>query len=239
MMFNREACDAVTHLTFDCYGTLVDWESGILACALPLLESHGAHCKPEELLRWYVKHEARIEAQGWRLYREVLRGVMLGMAEDFKVRLQSDEADALAKSLPNWPVFSDTVESLQRLATSFRLVILSNTDDALFAETRKHLQVEFAEVITAEQVQSYKPGLAHFHEALRRLKTPAAKILHVAQSLYHDHVPARQLGFGCARVKRPSRLGSDGLALRTDVEVHLTVPDLATLADELTGGARA
>src|SRR6185436_7841872 len=138
--------------------------------------------------------EARLEAENWRPYREMLRGVMAGVVADFSVALPVAEQDALVNSLPDWPPFPDTVEALRGLSTRFRLVILSNTDDDLFAETQKQLQVRFDAVITSEHVKSYKPGAAHFHEVLRRLGVPATQILHVAQSLYHDHVPARQLG---------------------------------------------
>jgi len=227
------ALDEITHLTFDCYGTLIDWERGILGAVQPLVAKLGAQATPEAILRSYVQHEARLESQEWKPYREVLRGVMIGIAADFDVSVPESESNALVDSLPAWPPFPDTVAALQKLATCFRLVILSNTDDALFAETQKRLTVHFADVITAEQVKSYKPGHAHFQEALRRLKVPAAQILHVAQSLYHDHVPARQLGFNTAWVNRPSLLAGTGLAPAAAVQPDIVVPDLATLAARL------
>jgi 2-haloacid dehalogenase len=223
----------ISHLTFDCYGTLINWERGILDAVLPPNSRHERVIAPDDILRSYVKHEARLEAGPWRLYREILRGVMKGIADDFEITLSVEEQSALVNSLPHWPPFADTVEALQRLAARYKLVILSNTDDALFAETAKTLKVSFEDVITAEQVESYKPGLAHFQEALRRLKVPAGKILHVAQSLYHDHVPARQLGFHTARVNRPSLLAGTGLAPGTEVEPEITVPDLRTLAERI------
>jgi 2-haloacid dehalogenase len=225
--------DQISHLTFDCYGTLIDWERGILAATQPVLARLGASVSPEAILRSYVQHEARLEAQGWRAYREVLAGVMIALAGDFGVPLPEAQSGTLASSLPLWPPFPDTEAALERLSTRFRLVILSNTDDSLFAETQKRLPVPFATVITAEQVKSYKPGPAHFHEALRRLEVPAARILHVAQSLYHDHVPARQLGFNTAWVNRPSLLPGTGLAPTASVRPDLVVPDLATLAAQL------
>lgn len=219
----------ITHLTFDCYGTLIDWERGILAATQPLLARRGVNAKPEEILKSYVWHEAELEARPWSPYRDVLRGVMVGMAKDFQVTLRAEELDSLANSLPDWPPFPDTVAALKQLVTRFQLAILSNTDDVLFAETQKRLGVHFVDIITAEQVKSYKPGHAHFHEALRRLNVPVTRILHVAQSLYHDHVPAQRLGFRTAWINRPSLLSDTGLAPRTTVRTDMTLPNLARL----------
>src|SRR5262245_31249516 len=108
--------DQITHLTFDCYGTLIDWEDGILTVAQPLLTRLDARIGPEAILRSYVKHEARLEAGGWKPYREILRDVMAGIAGDLDVSLSGDEADTLVNSLPDWPPFPDTVGSLQKLA---------------------------------------------------------------------------------------------------------------------------
>jgi 2-haloacid dehalogenase len=223
----------ITHVTFDCYGTLIDWERGILAAMQSLLARHGVQVAPEVILQSYVRHEARLEAQPWMPYREILRGVMTNMAADFKITLKLDDQDALVNSLPNWPPFPDTVAALKQLATRFKLVILSNTDQTLFAETQKQLQVPFTAIITAEQVRSYKPGHAHFHEALRRLDVAATNILHVAQSLYHDHAPARALGFPTAWINRPSLLPGTGLAPKTNGQPDLVAPDLATLVTQL------
>ena len=184
----------ITHLTFDCYGTLIDWEQGILRTVRPLFLRSGVRAKPEAILQSFVAHEARIEAGVWKPYREVLREVLIGMAVDFKIALADAEPYLLAESLAHWPPFADTVNALQQLSNKFHLVIVSNTDDALFAATRQQLGVRFDEVITAEQVKSYKPGRVHFEEALRRLQVPVSQVMHVAQSLYHDHVPARGLG---------------------------------------------
>jgi 2-haloacid dehalogenase len=223
----------ITHLTFDCYGTLIDWERGILAATQSLLAHHGVQVAPEAILKNYIRHEARLEAQPWMPYREILRGVMTSMAVDFKITLKSDEQNALVNSLPNWPPFPDTVAALKQLTIRFKLAILSNTDETLFAETQKQLQVPFTAIITAEQVRSYKPGHAHFHEALCRLNVPATNILHIAQSLYHDHVPARELGFNTAWINRPSLLPRTGLAPKTNAQPDLVAPDLATLVIQL------
>jgi len=226
----------VTHLTFDCYGTLIDWESGILAAVQPVLMRHGVQIAPAAILQSFVRHEARLEAQAWKPYREILRVVMAAMSADFRITLSNKELDLLADSLPEWPPFPDTVEALQKLSKRFLLVILSNIDDSLFAQTRKRLTVDFAHVITAEQVKSYKPGKAHFQEALRRLGVPPSQILHVAQSLYHDHIPARELGWRTARINRPTLLPGTGLAPEANVQPDFILPDLASLALLLMDG---
>ena len=221
--------EEITHLTFDCYGTLIDWESGILGAVQPLLRSHGVEASPEKILRLYVTHEAELESQGWRPYREILQEVSAKIGADLGVKLSEAENSLLPGSIKGWLPFSDTLPALRRLEKRFRLVILSNIDDDLFAETRKSLDVDFDQIITAEHVRNYKPDQAHFREALRRLNVAPARILHVAQSLYHDHVPAKRLGLSTAWVNRPSRLADIGLAPAASVEPDIKVSDLAGL----------
>jgi|ERR1043166_1663027 2-haloacid dehalogenase len=222
--------DGITHLTFDCYGTLIDWEQGILSAVSPFFARHGPRVAPGAVLRSFAAHEARIESGSWKPYREVLRDVLGGIAADLGLAIPESQSDLLSDSLPHWLPFRDTLGALQQLSMKYRLVILSNTDDGLFAATQTRLGFQFDEVITAEQVRSYKPGTAHFEEALRRLHVPVSQILHVAQSLYHDHVPARQLGFQTAWINRPSFLAGTGLAPSADVKPSLVFQDLAGLA---------
>ena len=217
-----------THLTFDCYGTLIDWETGILAALQPLFQRHGA--TPEQILQRYVFHEARLEGMSWRPYRQVLAEVSVAMAADFQTELTGVEATSLAESVASWPPFTDTVAALRRLKDRYKLVIVSNVDDDLFAATARLLEVPFDDVITAQQVRSYKPATAHFHEALRRMDARATDVLHVAQSLYHDHEPAKRLGFHTAWVRRLSRLPVTGLAPASSVQVDLEVTTLDELA---------
>ena len=219
----------ITHLTFDCYGTLIDWERGILAAARPILAGHGVALSDVALLQAYASAEAAEESQPYQPYRQILRNVMrrLGAAHGFTP--SPADLDALPDSLGQWPPFADTVAALERLQTRFKLVILSNVDDDLFAETQAALKVPFDAVITAAQLQSYKPGHAHFHAAVERLGVPRRNILHVAQSLYHDHVPAQALGFQSVWVNRPSLLPGTGLALTATATPTLEVPDLRSL----------
>jgi len=225
--------DSVTHLTFDCYGTLIDWEQGILTALEPLLANARSRPAPQTILRSFAKHEAREELATWKPYRQVLAAVLSAMAAEFDLSLLAKEPGLLADTLPMWPPFPDTVDALQRLSKRFRLAIVSNTDDALFAETKKQLKARFDVVVTAEQVKSYKPGKAHFDEVLRRLEVPASNVLHVAQSLYHDHMPAQQLGFRTVWINRPSLLAGTGLAPRADIRPDLVFPELSALADFL------
>jgi len=153
--------------------------------------------------------------------------VLIEMAAELNLSLLRSESNLLSDLLPHWPPFPDTLSSLQSLSKRFRLVILSNTDDALFAETQKRLGVRFDEIITAEQVKCYKPGKAHFQEALGRLNVPVSRVLHVAQSLYHDHVPAQELGFRTAWINRPSLLTGTGLAPSVEVKPDLIFANLA------------
>jgi 2-haloacid dehalogenase len=125
--------DKITHLTFDCYGTLIDWEQGILGAVTPYLVRAGAEASPEAILQSFVSHESRIEALAWRPYRDVLRAVLAGMATDLHLSFPDSQATLLSDSLPHWPPFPDTVKALQKLSKKFQLVIVSNTDDALFA----------------------------------------------------------------------------------------------------------
>jgi 2-haloacid dehalogenase len=222
-----------SHLTFDCYGTLIDWEKGILTALMPLFECHGVAVAPEAVLDRYVAHEARLEGLAWRPYREILTAAAQAIGADFGMQWTTRETASLAESVAQWPPFADTVPALRRLKQRFKLVIVSNTDDDLFVGTARLLEVAFDDVVTAEQVKNYKPAPAHFHEALRRMNVPVPQVLHVAQSLYHDHEPARKLGLSTAWVRRPSRLGILGLAPTASVQPDLVVNNLSELAGVL------
>lgn len=225
--------DRFTHLTFDCYGTLIDWESGILAAVGTLLERHGIAAGEAEILRLYARHEAEEEKGPYKPYRTVLANVTAGMASDLGWTPAPADLDALADSVGSWPPFPDTVAALAKLGGRYELVILSNIDDALFAETAKHFTVDFADVVTAEQVGAYKPSRENFRAALGRLGVPGRQVLHVAQSLYHDHVPAKELGLATVWVNRRSRRPGTGVALPARVTPDLEVPDLASLVEAM------
>jgi 2-haloalkanoic acid dehalogenase type II len=179
-------------ITFDCYGTLIDWESGIRAAF------SSAGLDPERALSAYAELEPEVEHERYRSYREVLTITAERVAE----RLGAPKrARFLAESLPSWKPFGDTNPALERLrGAGIRLGILSNVDDDLLAETRKHFTVDFDLIVTAQQVRSYKPGEAHFREARRRMGD--ARWLHAAQSNFHDVVPANALAIDSAWINR-------------------------------------
>jgi 2-haloacid dehalogenase len=222
--------DRFSHLTFDCYGTLIDWETGILAALAPVLDRHGVSVSDERQLEIYARHEAAREAGAWEPYRSVLRGVMAGIAAELGIVPNNRDLDALADSVGDWPPFGDSVRALERLKKRFSLCIVSNIDDALFALTARRLEVPFDEIVTAEQVGSYKPSPENFRFALKRLAVPKKRVLHVAQSLYHDHAPAKKLGFTTVWVNRPSRRPGTGVAVEARAKPDLEVPDMASLA---------
>jgi len=217
-------------LTFDCYGTLIDWETGILSVLRRILSVHGIKCNDAELLKIYGDFEQRAEEGPYRPYREVLESVVGQFGTQFGFTATADERRSLPDSLPTWKPWPDTVSALRRLRTRFRLAILSNVDDDLFATTRPQLGVEFDEVITAQQAKAYKPSPKVFELALRRIKTPAQGVLHVGQSIYHDVIPAQALGLATVWVNRPSARPGVGAVKAADGKPDLTVSSLAELA---------
>jgi len=218
-----------THLTFDCYGTLIDWETGILNAVKPVLAQRDIAITDGQILQRYAHYEAAQEAGPYQPYHTILRGVMAGMAAELGFQPTEAELQALPASVGQWPAFLDTVAALQRLQSRYKLVIISNIDDAMFAESNQRLQVKFTDVITAQQVGSYKPSHNNFHVALKRLGVAQSQVLHVAQSLYHDHVPAKALGFTTVWVNRKSILPGTGLSLPVAATPDLEVPDMQSL----------
>lgn len=216
-------------LTFDCYGTLIDWESGICGALRPILKRHGVRLSDAEIREHYGRFEAAEQMGEYNRYRNILVDVTFRFGLEFGFRPTPEETAALVKSLPNWQPFPDTGEALQRLKQRFKLVIVSNIDDDLFAATAKHLPVEFDAVITAQQVGSYKPSHANFETALQRIGLPKEQVLHVAQSLYHDIVPAKALGIANVWVNRSGGV----VGTQVDIQPDLEVPDLKTLADKV------
>src|SRR3954451_7216567 len=205
-------------LTFDCYGTLIDWETGITNALTPIVPATDA------LLERFAEHEAELEAGEYRRYAEVLEQCAL------RLGAAPDDARAFGRSVRDWPAFADSATALQALKARFRLGVITNCDDDLFAASNAKLGVEFDWVITAEQARGYKPRLENFEFAFARIDVPRERILHVAQSLFHDHVPAKALHLTTVWVDR--REGRDGGATPPAAAVpDLTVPDLRSLAE--------
>jgi 2-haloacid dehalogenase len=222
--------DRYTHLTFDCYGTLIDWERGILAALRPVLARHGLALTDDRILELYGELEAAAEAGPYRRYRAVLAAVMAGFGARLGFAPSAEEREAFAASVGRWPPFPDTVEALRALGRRHRLVILSNVDDDLFAQSARHLATDFAAVITAQQVGSYKPDRRNFRFALARLGAPPARVLRVAQSLYHDIAPANELGLTAVWVNRRHDRPGFGATPAATAQPDLEVPDLRKLA---------
>jgi 2-haloacid dehalogenase/putative hydrolase of the HAD superfamily len=187
-------------ITFDCYGTLIDWESGIANAFIATAVMDGVTLTREAVLRAYAETEHRVQAQAYRPYRDILRDTAVQVAATVGWPLMAERADFLADSLPSWQPFPDTNAALERLATVSRLGILSNIDDDLLAATRKHFTVGFDIIVTAQQVRSYKPGHAHFQTA--RELIGSASWLHAAESNFHDIVPTNTLGIDNAWINR-------------------------------------
>jgi 2-haloacid dehalogenase len=220
-------------LTFDCYGTLIDWETGIFSALKPILAGHGKSVSDARLLEMYGEFEAQAEAREYRSYREVLQEVVSSFGKKLAFTPTLDELSSLADSVQHWQPWPDTVAALNQLKSHYRLAIISNTDDALFQMTRRHLQVNFASVVTAEQAHCYKPGLEIFNLALERVGASRNRILHVGQSIYHDVLPAQSLGLATVWVNRSSARAGVGAVKcaegKPDLEVK-TLEELAHLA---------
>jgi 2-haloacid dehalogenase len=222
-------------LTFDCYGTLIDWESGIIGALRPALEAHGIVMIDEQLLEAFARYEAAAEAGPYLRYRDVLARCIRGVCDDEGVTPTPGEVEAFAGSVGDWPAFPDSSEALARLARHFRLGVITNCDDDLFARSNARLGVTFDWVVTAEQAGSYKPSHHNFEVAFARIGLPRERILHVAQSMYHDHVPAKQLGLTTAWVDRRHDRPGSGATPVAAANPDLVVPDMATLADLAAG----
>ncbi len=218
-------------LTFDCYGTLIDWETGILSYLHRILVAHGRNPDDSSILKLYGDFEARAEQQPYRPYREILESVVWQFGDHFGFQPTDQEAWSLAESLRDWRPWPDTINALRALQQRFRLAIISNIDDDLFAATRPRLGVEFAEVVTAQQARAYKPSLKIFELALQRIKVPSHRILHVGQSVYHDVIPAQSLGLSTVWVNRPSARTGIGAVKAAEGNPDLEVASLAQLAE--------
>jgi 2-haloacid dehalogenase/putative hydrolase of the HAD superfamily len=188
-------------ITFDCYGTLIDWETGISRAFIDAARADGVQIQRSAVIEAYHQVEPRVQAAEYRTYRAVLADVARLCASELGWPLGSNQTIFLAESLTTWPPFQDTNPALQQLRKlGYRLGILSNVDDDLLAGTLEHLAVDFDLVITAEQVRSYKPRHVHFSAA--REQIAGGRWLHAAQSYFHDIVPAAELGVPVVWVNR-------------------------------------
>lgn len=223
--------DSIRVITFDCYGTLINWEAGILSALQPIVQSHRIRIDDSEVLGLYGELEAAAEAGDFRPYREVLRSVVRGFGEHLGFEPSVSEQDSLPNSLATWRPFPDTVAALRQLHAKFQLGIISNVDDDLFALTAPQLQTKFDFVITAGQARAYKPSPKIFQLANERIGLPASQWLHAGQSIYHDVIPAKALGLKTVWVNRASPRPGGAVKLASgnpDIEVR-TVQELASV----------
>ena len=217
-------------LTFDCYGTLIDWEAGLLAALRAPLAAHAISQADDQLLASFARHESAVEAEPYRPYREVLGEVLGRMLAEAGQEATTDERATFGGSVADWPAFPDSAAALARLHERFKLGVITNCDDDLFAASEARLGTAFDWVVTAQQARRYKPNPRGFELMFERVGLPPGRILHVAQSLFHDHVPAKRLGLTTVWVDR--RAGREGAGATPPAEAtpDLTVPDMATLA---------
>lgn len=217
----------VSVITFDCYGTLIDWETGIWEAFRSASAADGVHLDREEVLAAYRAIEPMVESGTFQPYRDVLGKTARRVAAECGWSISAAQAGFLARSLGRWPPFPDTNPALTRLNRLYRLGILSNVDEDLLADTLLRLDVEFDFWVTADRVESYKPDLAHF-EAARPFVGDSSEWLHAAQSLFHDVAPANTLGLPVVWVNRKA----EPPPLEGPLPDH-EVPDLSALADWL------
>ncbi|MAE76792.1 MAG: haloacid dehalogenase [Planctomycetes bacterium] len=217
-------------ISFDCYGTLVDWEAGILATLQPTLSRHGCTVSDQEALELYAQAESVVEDEGWATYRSVLTRTMEAIANELDLSLDDDERDGFVRSLPEWAPFKDTVPALESLAQRYRLAVIANVDDDLFAQTAPRLEVPFEFIVTAEQVQAYKPSSSVFTAAQARFGLAEGRWLHVAQSRYHDIAPAGALGIDTVHLDRHAGHWTNDATPATSAEPNLTLGSMRELA---------
>lgn len=217
-------------LSFDCYGTLIDWEGGILKALKTILFNHNIPTdSDEQILEMFAQSESSLESGEYLSYREILKRVVQYFGEQLDFTPTEAELNYLAESIQDWKHFFDTVESLKALKKRYKLTIISNIDDDLFAYSAKKLEVKFDWVITAQQVKSYKPSLQNFEVAIERMGISPKKLLHVAQSVYHDIVPAKSMGITAVWVNRRKGKEGTGATVAASGNPDLEVPDLKTL----------
>jgi 2-haloalkanoic acid dehalogenase type II len=204
-------------LTFDCYGTLIDWESGMVEALKPLVGRMKRLPSRDEILEAHARHESSQQlTTPAKRYSELLAVVHKRLAEDWNVPVAWSECLAYGASIKDWPAFPDSAEALKYLKQHFKLVTLSNVDNESFAHSNRKLGVEFDAVFTAEDVGSYKPSPRNFEYMLDKLAERGIKksdILHTAESLFHDHAPANEFGLASCWIHRRHEQGGFGATM--------------------------
>jgi 2-haloacid dehalogenase len=232
-------------LSFDCYGTLIDWETGILATLRPWAARQGLSVGDDALLAEFSRIEPELQAaRPATLYPDILAGAFRALGRHFSRSVSDAEAGTFGQSVKDWPAFPDSAAALAYLKRHYKLAILSNVDRASFAHSNRRLGVEFDLIVTAEDVGSYKPTPRNFEVLLERmaaLGVPKERLLHTAESLYHDHVPAKRFGLATAWIYRRAAKGNFGATRAPTESVNpdwqvTTLAELADLHRKETGG---
>jgi 2-haloacid dehalogenase/putative hydrolase of the HAD superfamily len=185
----------VTWVTFDVYGTLIDWETGVYDAFKAEAARDGVTIDRDELIPMFHEISQDIESGSYELYAEVLRRTAVQIAKRLEWPLEPSRSGFLPESVPRWPPFKETNTQLERFGKKFEIGLISNIDDKLLGQTRRHFKTDFDLVVTAQQVRSYKPDPAHFKECERRIGSKKGWV-HVASSHYHDVEP-------CVKLKVP------------------------------------
>lgn len=220
-------------LTFDCYGTLIDWETGIWMALQPVVATHHIDLSLDRALELYGELETEAERGEYHEYKTVLQMALKGLGQRLGFVPTANELQHFSMSVRDWPAFHDSAQALQALKKKYKLAIISNIDDDLFAFSAQRLQVKFDWIITAQQARSYKPSLNNFRLAFERIGLPQNRILHVAQSLFHDIAPAKALGLSTVWVNRRHDKKGFGATPPAQAQPNLEVPDLQTLARKI------
>lgn len=220
-------------LTFDCYGTLINWEQGILTALRPVFEMHAISINDQQILEAFAAAESQAEADSYLTYREILKSVMAALGKRYNFSPPESDMNSIAESIQHWPPFPDTVAALRKLQSRYKLGILSNIDDDLFAGSARHLEIDFDWIITAQQLGSYKPSLSNFRAAIERIGLEKNQILHVAQSLFHDIAPAREVGLHTVWVNRRKGESGFGATPPSSAAPDLETASLQELAERM------
>jgi 2-haloacid dehalogenase len=228
-------------LSFDCYGTLIDWESGISAVLSAWATEVGLDADGERLLIAYGPCEARVQSERPTApYPEVLAEAFRQTGVELGHAVSDEWAKRFGASVPDWPAFPDSADALARLAERYMLIIVSNVDRVSFAGSNARLGVEFDAIITAEDVGAYKPSLNHFErldQVVAELGVPRERLLHVAQSLFHDHGPAKRVGLPSVWINRRQDRPGRGATPRPEAaySYQWEFPSMAAFADAALG----
>lgn len=212
-------------ISFDCYGTLIDWRKGVVEILAPFFGEFFVGFSRKELFEAFLRADRELAGGDYRTYREILAEIVLVIADELRILIDPSTKYVLSEKFGDWRPFEDTAESLRKLKKKYRLAVISNVDDDLFSISNKMLGVDFDHIITAQQLGTYKPSENNFIRALEIFNLKPEEMLHVAQSIHHDIIPANKLGWNTVWVNRYE------LPERTDQAEFpdLEVPDLASL----------